>query len=147
MSCNINLTQGFALDCKDSVGGIKSIHLIDFASTGFTVASGEVTATSVASGNVYTYELPKGVGSMTVTTNVSAENGTVFNQTDVVGRLRKLSTAKRNEGNEYGCDVTAMTSETGTAMGDLNGYNFTLSAIEAEQPYKLQGSVVTTLGI
>jgi hypothetical protein len=170
MSCAINLTQGFALDCKDSVGGIKSIHLIDFASTGFTVASGEVTATSVASGDVYTYELPKGVGSMTVTTNVSAENGTVFNQTDVVGRLRKLSTAKRNElkllsqsrvfaivrdnndgyylvGNEYGCDVTAMTSETGTAMGDLNGYNFTLSAIEAEQPYKLQGSVVTALGI
>ena len=50
-------------------------------------------------------------------------------------------------GNEYGCDVTAMTSETGTAMGDLNGYNFTLSAIESEQPYKLQGSVVTALGI
>jgi hypothetical protein len=143
MSCNINLTQGFALDCKDSVGGIKSINLIDFASTGFTVASGEVTATSVSSANVYTYELPKGVGSMTVTTNVSADNGTVFNQTDVVGRLRKLSTAKRNElkllsqsrvfaivrdnndgyylvGNEYGCDVTAMTSETGTATSPSN---------------------------
>jgi len=40
-----------------------------------------------------------------------------------------------------------MTSETGTAMGDLNGYNFTLSAIESESPYKLQGSVVTALGI
>jgi hypothetical protein len=170
MSCTINLTQGFALDCKDSVGGIKSISLIDFAATGFTTASGEVTATSVASGSVYTYELPKGVGSMTITTNVSAENGTVFNQTDVVGRLRKLSTAKRNElkllsqsrvfaivrdnndnyylvGKEYGCDITALTGETGTAMGDLNGYNFTLSAIEAEAPYKLQSSVVTSLGI
>ena len=170
MSCTINLTQGFALDCKDSVGGIKSIHLIDWAPTGFTVASGEATATSVASGSVYTYELPKGVGSMTVTTNASTENGTVFNQTDVVGRLRKLSTAKRNElkllsqsrvfcvvrdnnnnywlvGKEYGCDLTAKTSETGTAMGDLNGYNFTLSAIEAEEPYKLQTSVVTSLGI
>jgi hypothetical protein len=170
MSCNINLTQGFALDCKDSVGGIKSIHLISWAATGFTVASGEVTATSIASGNVYDYELPKGVGSMTTTTNVSAENGTVFNQSDVVARLRKLSTAKRNElrllaqsrvfcivldnngtyylvGNEYGCDITAMTSETGTAMGDLNGYNFTLSAIESNEPYKLQGSVVTALGL
>jgi hypothetical protein len=170
MSCTINLTQGFALDCKDSVGGIKSIHLIDWAATGFTVASGEVTATSVASGSVFTYELPKGVGNMTITTNVSAENGTVFNQTDVVGRLRKLSTAKRNElkllsqsrvfaivkdnngnyylvGREYGCDITALTGETGTAMGDLNGYNFTLSAIETEAPYKLQNSVVTSLGI
>lgn len=170
MSCNIVLTQGFALDCKDSVGGIKSIHLISWAATGFTVASGEVTATTVVSGNVYDYELPKGVGSMTTTENNSVENGTIFNQTDVVGRLRKLSTAKRNElkllsksrvfcivldnngnyylvGNEYGCDVTAKTSETGTAMGDLNGYNFTLSAIEAEEPFKLQGSVVTALGL
>jgi hypothetical protein len=50
-------------------------------------------------------------------------------------------------GNEYGCDITAMTSETGTAMGDLNGYNFTLSAIESNEPYKLAGNVITTLGL
>jgi len=168
MACN--LTQGFNLDCKDAVGGIKSIHLIDWASTGFTVSGGEVTATTVASGDVYTYELPKGVGSMTTTTNVSQENGTVFNQSDIVARLRKLSTTKRNElkllaqnrvfcivkdnndnywlaGNEYGCDITAMTSESGTAMGDVQGYNFTLSAIEAESPYLVQSAVATELGI
>ena len=168
MACN--LTQGFNLDCKDAVGGIKSIHLIDWASIGFTVSGGEVTATTVASGDVYTYELPKGVGSMTTTTNVSQENGTVFNQTDIVARLRKLSTTKRNElkllaqnrvfcivkdnndnywlaGNEYGCDITAMTSESGTAMGDVQGYNFTLSAIEAESPYLVQAAVATSLGI
>lgn len=168
MACN--LTAGFTLDCKDSVGGVKAIHLIDFASTGFTVSGGEVTATTIASGNVYTYEMPKGVGSMTTTTNVSTENGTVFNQTDVVARLRKLATTKRNElkllaqnrvfcivqdnndiywlvGKEYGCDITAMTSETGTAMGDNYGYNFTLSAIESESPYLVQASVVTALSI
>jgi hypothetical protein len=168
MSCS--LTSGFVLDCKDSVGGVKAIHLINFAATGFTVSGGEVTATTIASGSVYTYEMPKGVGSMTTTTNVSQENGTVFNQTDVVARLRKLATTKRNElkllsqnrvfcivednnstywlvGKEYGCDITAMTSETGTAMGDNYGYNFTLSAIESESPYKLQASVVTALGI
>ena len=168
MACN--LTQGFTLDCKDAVGGIKSIHLIDWASTGFTVSGGEVTATTVVSGDVYTYELPKGVGSMTTTTNVSQENGTVFNQSDIVARLRKLSTTKRNElkllaqnrvfcivkdnndnywlaGNEYGCDITAMTSESGTAMGDVQGYNFTLSAIEADSPYLVQAAVATTLGI
>lgn len=168
MACN--LTQGFTLDCKDSVGGIKSIHVIDWASSGFTVAGGEVTASTVASGDVYTYELPKGVGSMTTTTNVSTENGTVFNQTDVVARLRKLSTSKRNElkllaqnrvfcivkdnndnywlaGYEYGCDITSMTAESGTAMGDVQGYNFTLSAIETEAPYLVQSAVVTSLGI
>ena len=168
MACN--LTQGFTLDCKDSVGGIKSIHVIDWASSGFTVAGGEVTASTVASGDVYTYELPTGVGSMTTTTNVSTENGTVFNQTDVVARLRKLSTSKRNElkllaqnrvvgivkdnndnywlaGYEYGCDITSMTAGSGTAMGDVQGYNFTLSAIETEAPYLVQSAVVTSLGI
>jgi hypothetical protein len=50
-------------------------------------------------------------------------------------------------GREYGCDLTALTGETGTAMGDNVGYNFTLSAIEAEAPYKLQTNVVTALGI
>jgi hypothetical protein len=50
-------------------------------------------------------------------------------------------------GKEYGCDVTAMVANTGTAMGDSNGYEVTLSAIEAEAPYKLQAGVVTTLGI
>ena len=172
MACS--LTQGFVLDCKDSTGGVKSIHLIDWVADGFTVASGEVTAIaatgSISSGSTYTYELPKQTGSMTVTTNVSTENGTVFNQADIVLRLRKLSTSKRNElkllaqnrvfcivkdntdnywlcGYEHGCDVTSMTAETGTALGDLVGYNITLSAIEQEAPYLVQSAVVTSLGI
>jgi hypothetical protein len=167
MACN--LTQGFTLDCKDSVGGVKSIHVIDWASSTFDISGGEVTGVTTGV-TAYTYELPKGVGSMTTTTNVSQENGTVFNQTDVVARLRKLSTSKRNElkllaqnrvfcivkdnndnywlaGYEYGCDITAMTAESGTAMGDVQGYNFTLSAIETEAPYLVQSAVVTSLGI
>ena len=91
------LTQGFTLDCKDAVGGIKSIHLISWTASKFTAASGEVTATTVASGSVFTYELPKATGSMTATTNVSVENGTTFTQTDVAFKLRRLSTTKRNE--------------------------------------------------
>lgn len=164
------LTSGFTLDCKDAVGGIKSIHLISWTASKFTAVSGEITATTVVSGDVYTYELPKGTGSMTNTTNVSVENGTTFNQCDVAFKLRRLSTSKRNEmkllaqgrtytivkdnndaywlvGNEYGCDVTAMVANSGTAMGDSNGYEVTLSAIEAEAPYKLQSSVVTALKI
>jgi len=167
MACN--LTQGFTLDCKDSVGGIKSIHVIDWAASTFEVSGGEVTGVTTGI-TAYTYELPKGIGSMTTTTNVSQDNGTVFNQTDVVARLRKLSTTKRNElkllaqnrvfcivkdnndnywlcGYEYGCDITSMTAESGAAMGDVQGYNFTLSAIETEAPYLVQSAVVTTLGI
>jgi hypothetical protein len=40
-----------------------------------------------------------------------------------------------------------MTAETGTALGDLVGYNITLSAIEQEAPYLVQSAVVTSLGI
>jgi hypothetical protein len=164
------LTQSIALDCKDAVGGIKSIHLVNWAKTGFTVASGEVTATTIASGDVYTYDIPKATGSMTNTTNVSVENGTVYNSTDVAFRLRRMSTTKRNElkllaqgrtfcivknnndeywlvGRESGCEVSSMTANTGTAFGDLNGYEITLQAMDSEQPYKLSGAVVTSLGI
>ena len=167
MSCA--LTMGFQLDCKDSIGGVKSIHLIDWAASGFSIGGGEVTATTVT-GGVYIYELPKGTGSMMVTTNVSTENGTSFNQADVAFKLCRLSTAKRNElkllaagrvfcivkdnndeawlaGYEYGCDVTSMVANTGTAMGDSVGYEVTLSAIESEAPYKVQASVLTSLGI
>lgn len=168
MSCLIS--QSFALDCKDAVGGVKSIYLINWASTGFTVASGEVTATTVVSGDVYQYDIPKATASMTNTTNVSVENGTVYNQCDVVFKLRRLSTAKRNElkllaqgrvfcivktnndeywlvGKESGCDVSSMVANTGTAFGDSTGYEVTLQAMDIEQPYKLQSSVVTSLGI
>lgn len=164
------LTQGFTLDCKEAIGGIKSIHLINWATSKFTTVAGVITATSVVSGDVYTYELPKGTGSLTNTTNVSTENGTSFNQADVVFKLRRLSTLKRNEmkllaqgrcfavvktnndeywlvGRDYGCDITAMVSNTGTAMGDSSGYEATLSAIEAEAPFILASGVVTTLGI
>jgi hypothetical protein len=122
------------------------------------------------SGDVYTYELPKATGSMTNTTNVSIENGTSFNQADIAFKLRRLSTTKRNEmkllaqgrcycivktnedeywlaGKDLGCDVTSMVSNTGTAMGDSTGYEVTLSAIEAEAPFLVQASVITTLGI
>lgn len=40
-----------------------------------------------------------------------------------------------------------MTAESGTAMGDVQGYNFTLSAIETESPYIVQAAVITDLGI
>lgn len=168
MACLIS--SSFALDCKDSVGGVKAIYLVNWANTGFTTASGEVTATTIASGDVYKYEVPKASSSMTVTTQVSVENGTSFNETDVVFKLRRLSTTKRNElkllaqtrvfaivrsnndeyylcGKEYGCDVSAMVANTGTAMGDFAGYNVTLKATESEAPYKLQSSVVTSLNL
>lgn len=168
MSCA--LTSGFALDCKNGVGGVKAIHLIDWAATGFSVGGGEVTATTVASANTFTYDLAPNTANMITTATTDETAGTTYYTTEANFRLLKLSTAKRNElklltqgrvfvivqdrmnnywlcGKDSGCVVTARTSETGTAIGDMNGYNVTLQAMDSEEPYKLQASVVTTLGI
>ena len=164
------LTSGFALDCKDGVGGVKAIHLIDWAATGFSIGGGEVTATTISSANTFTYDLAPNTANMVVTTNTDDVAGTTFYTTDAVFTLRKLSTVKRNElklvtqgrlfcivqdkmnnywlcGKDSGAVVTARTSETGTAMGDFNGYNVTIQAMDSEEPYKLQASIITALGI
>jgi hypothetical protein len=37
-----------------------------------------------------------------------------------------------------GAEVTAMTTSTGTAKGDLNGYTITFTAEEANKAYRLE---------
>ena len=164
------LTSGFALDCKDGVGGVKAIHLINWAATGFSIGGGEVTATTLVSANTFTYDLAPNTASM-ITTGTSDETaGTTFYTTEAIFKLMKLSTAKRNElklltqarvfcivqdkmdgywlvGKESGAVVTTRTTDVGVAMGDFNGYTVTLSAMESEEPFKLQASVITALAI
>jgi len=63
------LTQGYTLDCKDSLGGIKAVWLINHANvTAVTEASGIVSAITKAANKVfYKYELVKNTGSLTET--------------------------------------------------------------------------------
>jgi len=58
------LTQGYTLDCKDSLGGIKAVWFISSANvSSVTEASGVVSAITKASGKVfYKYELVKNTG-------------------------------------------------------------------------------------
>ena len=157
MSCS--LTTGYALGCRNSVGGIKTIYVQALNATGSvnTNGSGLVTGftpTSV-SGSFFEYDLTKATSSMTETLNASTENGTLFYTPEVTFTINKLQTAVRNElrllarnrllvivqdnNNRYwvlgaanGLEASAGTAGTGTAFGDRSGYEMTLTGMEPD---------------
>lgn len=166
MSCA--LTQGFTLDCKDSLGGIKSVRfatLADWiAQTPVYGASGVVTVTPV--GNAFwKYEQLKETSSLTETINSSVQNGSVYYTPEVLVVLSKLAATKRNEikllaqnrlvaivetndevptywvvGCTTGLEVSAGTSASGTAYADLQGYSITFSGMEAAPMFSISAS-------
>lgn len=163
------LTQGYALDCKDSAGGIVEVFFIEKANATISDASGVVTGITKASGKrFYKWELPKDTGSLTETITGSIENGTVFYASELVIVVNKLAVNVRNEikllaqntlvavakdnngkywmvGKDRGVDLTTGTSGTGTAFGDRSGYSLTFSGSEPEPMLQVQASVAAAL--
>ena len=164
------LTQGYTLDCKDSLGGIKALWLIAHANvSSVTEASGIVSAITKASGKVfYKYELVKNTGALTETITASVENGTVFYAQELSVVLNKLQANTRNEilllakntlmavvqdandkywllGRYTGLDVTGGTAATGTAQGDRNGYTLTFTGGEKELAPEVSSSIIAGL--
>ena len=151
------LTTGFYLDCRDSIGGVKSVRLAglqEYEALSATIVDGAVTVIP-ATATFYKYEQLKETSSLTETINGSSQNGTVYFTPEVVIVLSKLDVTKRNEikvlsqqrlvaivegndgsywlvGYENGLELNAGTSATGTAFGDLSGYSLTLSGMEKE---------------
>jgi hypothetical protein len=101
---------------------------------------------------VYKFEL-KGANSFEQTIQTSRDNGTTFFEQALTIQLKKQDvvthkTVKllaygrpniivRTKGNQFfiaglqrGCDVTAGTVSSGTAMGDFNGYGLTFTGME-----------------
>jgi hypothetical protein len=169
MACE--LSTGFTLDCKDGIGGIKQIVLVDKTEvTSFTLDASEVVTliNGPASGDLYTYELPTQTGSFEETINFNRDNGTVFYTQTVNVMLNKLSAAKRLElhnvatarvivfvedtngnwwavGYEYGADLSTGTAGTGAVLGDMNGYTLAFTHEAAKRAYKLAGAPLSIL--
>jgi hypothetical protein len=169
MACE--LSTGFALDCKDSIGGIKQIVLVDKTEvTSFTLDANEIVTLIVgpAAGDLYTYELPTQTGSFEETINFNRDAGTIFYTQTVNVMLNKLTSAKRLElqnvatarvivfvndtndnwwavGYEYGADLSTGTAGTGTVLGDMNGYTLAFTHEAAKRAYKLSGAPSTIL--
>ena len=169
MACE--LSTGFTLDCKDGIGGIKQIVLVDKTEvSSFSLDANEIVTAinGPASGDLYTYELPTQTGSFEETINFNRDNGTVFYTQTVNVMLQKLSSAKRLElqnvatarvivfvedtngnwwavGYEYGADLSTGTAATGTVLGDMNGYTLAFTHEAAKRAYKLSGAPSTIL--
>lgn len=163
------LTQGFALDCRDSIGGIKSIMVAELsAKATLTSSDGLISALTLeATKNFYKYEFRKQTGNFTETIEASDENGTLFYTQELNIQLSKLEVAKRNElyllakndllvivedrngnywllGEENGM-VIGGSGESGTAMGDFSGYNLTFTGAEREPAKAVEATVVAGL--
>ena len=161
MACD--LTAGRLLDCKDSVGGIRSILLMPL--TDYTPTYTATVLTSVATSTGYRYDLPKATGLFSEGITISSENGTVFYEDTLTIKLHRLDNAMRNElvniaqtrmvcfildnnnnqwamGEVLGAELTAGTAATGTSLGDAYGYDLTIMSQERE-PMRNCGAYTT----
>ena len=169
MACE--LSTGFTLDCKDGIGGIKQIVLVDKTQVSSINVDANEIVTAIngpVAGDLYTYELPTQTGSFEETINFNRDNGTVFYTQTVNVMLQKLSAAKRLElqnvatarvivfvedtngnwwavGYEYGADLSTSTAATGTALGDANGFTLAFTHETPKRAYKLSGAPISIL--
>jgi len=160
MSCLT--TSGIGIQCKESIGGIKAIYLgsyATFANTA-TIDGTSNLVTALATGSVYEFALPKNTGSFTEEAAISIENGTVFYTQTIVASFHGMTAARalqlqniakgRNVlfvqdnndniwmcGYKDGVEVTAFTTTTGTAKGDMVGYTVTFTGEEKDKAYLL----------
>jgi hypothetical protein len=166
------LTQGYALDCRDSLGGITEVYFIESKNvTSVTQASGVITAVVKASGKVFRkYELVPGTSSLTENINASVENGTVFYAQELSIILNKLQANTRNEilllaqntleavvgdnngkywllGVNSGINITGGSGSTGTAQGDRSGYTLTFSGRERQLAPEVAGGIIAGLTV
>lgn len=153
MACDVNL--GRLEPCKDSVGGIIAIYINGEYTSGLLDsatfdATEEITAFASPL-TFYKFDL-KGANGFEQTNENSRENGTSFftqTGTVVLKKQDKTTTAQMKllsygrpqiifqdyngnyflAGIENGCEVQVNTA-TGQAMGDLNGYNLTITGTE-----------------
>ena len=163
MSCLT--TAGLQILCKEAIGGIKAIYLgayADFANQVVIDPTSNLVTAMTIGGDVYEFQLPKHTGSFTEEAAISIENGTVYYTQTVVAMFHGMTAARslqlqniskgRNVlfvqdnndniwmcGYKDGVEVTAFTTASGTAKGDMSGYTITFTGEEKDKAYLLDG--------
>ncbi|CAB5218026.1 hypothetical protein UFOVP208_40 [uncultured Caudovirales phage] len=168
MPCS--LTQNYNLDCRDSVGGLKEVYFIETPNiTAITEASGVVTAITKTSGTkFYKYQLVKQTSMFEDALTVNEENGTLYSAQKLSIVLNKMQANTRNEilllgknlitaiaadrngkyfllGATNGLVVKTAKGETGTKMGDRNGYLIEFDGSEPLMAQEVSSSIITGL--
>lgn len=164
------LTAGRALDCRDSVGGIKRLLITELANKAtLTTTAGAITAFTLAtSKQFWSYEQVRETSNFSEAIQASVENGTLAYETTLTAIFNKGETATRNQirllaqnrlmviaedrngkywllGEINGTELTAGSYNSGTAMGDRNGYELTFVAKEVEPMKEVASGLIAAL--
>jgi len=93
------LTQGYTLDCKDSIGGLTSVYFAPWEDVAtVTIAAGVVTTLTMDATKVfYKYDLVKESSNFAEAVTTNVQNGTVFYTQTLEVILNKLQVNTRNE--------------------------------------------------
>ena len=153
MACDI--TSGRVEACKESVGGLRNLYIANFTADlydGLTLDTDESITALAAVVDVFKFEVRGDNNTFEETNESSRDNGTSFwTQTGNI-TLKKQDAATQKElkllsygrphviiedyngnfrlaGAQNGVEFSVSTS-TGGAMGDLNGYNITFEGKE-----------------
>ena len=169
MACS--LTQGRAIDCRNSTGGISEVLIANFGDiTIDTVLAGVLTAITPTAATFYRYSLEKENGSLIETHTGSLENGTNFYESVLEFNTKNLTASENEElmlldqaqlfvivkdmnekywtvGAYYAADKLTGTAVTGAAMGDHNGYTYSISSKEAKRMLEVDSGVIGNLTI
>ena len=156
MACSLTI-NGRAFPCKDKIGGIKRVWIKQFDASDWGATTAGVIASAGVGGAAWVvkgYELTKNSGSFQQAVNASMENGVVFysqvlemtmpnliaaDNVDVAELLKgRLTIIVQDVNDNYfamgstaGSEASGGTIGTGTAKGDLNGYQLQFTAEEA----------------
>jgi len=158
MSCDI--TSGFTLGCRDNTGGIKAIYILSGSISDINTDANQKITGITGSGEFYKFELFRQTSNYAEEITATPENGTIFYNQTLAAVFFKMKQAVRNQvntlaqnpnlkvivqtnngtidgsgafflmGQTNGAQLLSGTSQTGTAFGDLNGYNLTFSGQE-----------------
>ena len=167
MSCYIN--EGYVLDCRNSVAGIKALWILGDSGntiTSWTSSSANTITDITGTGTFYKFELVKQSSSLTEAIAVNTTSQSVVFEPTLVINLPKMNATLRNlfqnlvaQNNIYaivldnndrywsfafqnGGLVTAGTLQTGQAYADLNGIS--ALTIGGGEPNATQEIIVTT---
>jgi hypothetical protein len=168
MSCA--LTQNYVLDCRDSRGGSKEFHIMEFENlTSFTLTAGVVSAlVKLTAKKFWKYAQVKQTSEADEAITPNEENGTVFSKQTVKIVLNKRQASVRNEimllaknrlviveidqngaawiyGLTNGLLMAPSQVKSGKAFGDRNGYELVFEGFEPEAAYSVDPTVVSAL--
>ena len=170
MSCSA-ITAGFLDLCNTNTGGIEKIFIANGPTESITSTSGNITAITVGGaalvpGDFFVFETPRQVSSVTETTTVSQENGTLFFDQQLTCVFNTMEATKRDQllllaqattmvvvakdgngkywsiGVEKGAFMVSGSATSGTAYGDRNGYEIVLGGLEPSPMFTVDSAIV-----